>query len=547
MSRKFRPVCLGLLAAATLASPAGAQYARTGLLRWDYDDVMVDAPQGRRRVSGFSQSYLYTVDGPLATPMIGAGRASVNFSQGKSLAQTVVTSDTEQKILGYSFSASLLPPGLRQYLTLMPSFSRTRTAQAWGEPQVGRDLVDESQGLSLGLALPKLPSVSLSRSWLARRDLSSIPVVDHRTQLRTEQVAYAKGPFRTLLRRDTNRTDDRLTPASGVTTQQTAAEAELDFPELKGNLQRAFLRTSHQGQSSRSAAAAGRQDSSAANLYLASRRFKRAAWDTYLGYAGELSRASAQRNLARNNLFLVSAAPLRGGQVSNQVGYQRADGRARQQSVTDSATGEWRTPSGRASWRANAEGGWASDASAGDSLSDALRGRATLMPRPSYDVYLELGNSGATPLGGLPGGSRQQNLATGLGLRPSPVTTLAANYTLARNRSFAQGSVSVVHGVTAQLQSSPVERLRATGSWSLNWTEGAPGSRGELLSAAVDYSPWEGLQLLGELARSGRSLNASLSAGYTIGRTRATLRFERRELYTVNSYSHLSFSLSRSL
>ena len=86
-------------------------------------------------------------------------------------------------------------------------------------------------------------------------------------------------------------------------------------------------------------------------------------------------------------------------------------------------------------------------------------------------------------------------------------------------------------------------------TYSLTWSRHSqgPGSRNSVLNTAVEYAPDASLRLGGELVYSRQALNSIFSGSYVVGRTRLVLRFERQELYTVNSYSHLSFSLSRGL
>ncbi|PIR14989.1 MAG: hypothetical protein COV48_16880, partial [Elusimicrobia bacterium CG11_big_fil_rev_8_21_14_0_20_64_6] len=384
-----------------VATPARAQYRRSGLLNWKFDDITVKTAAGTRRASGFAQSYAFSMGGPLGTPLLGEGDASVNFSQGKSLTQAADGADANQKILGYAFRASLLPPGLRRYVTLAPSFSRTKTQQA------ALNLVDTSKALTVGLALPRLPSVSVSRSFLSRRDAAARPSVDQDTRLQTEESAYTKGPLRLRVRRDRSRTDDRLTTVASSRTEQKRADAELDFAEMKGRLERMSLRTSYQDQGAESSGGASRQDSKTAGVYLATRRFKNRPWDSFLGYGGDYAWNSAdRRDSKRHALSLTSFAPLSRGRVDNRLTYQRADGLGERQSVAESATGEWSTRSGKTALRTSVDGAWAHDPLGGAVLTDGLRQRLTLIPRPFYDLYGEAGTSGASPARPGAGGSR---------------------------------------------------------------------------------------------------------------------------------------------
>lgn len=527
-----------------LAAPARAQYRRSGLLNWKFDDITVKTAAGTRRASGFSQSYAYSMGGPLGTPLLGEGDASVNFSQGKSLTQAAAAADADQKILGYSFRASLLPPGLRRYVTLAPSFSKTNTRQA------ALNLMDTAQALTVGLALPRLPSVSVSRSRLSRRDASARSSVDQDTRLQTEEGAYNKGPLRLRARRDRSRTDDRLTTVASSRTELKRADAELDFAEMKGRLERVSLRTSYQDQGTASTGGETRQDSKTASVYLATRRFKSRLWESFLGYGGDYAWTSVERrDTKRNALTLTSFAPLSRSRVDNRLAYQRADGLGERQSVSESAVGEWSTRSGKTALRTSVDGAWSHDPLGGALLSDGLRQRLTFIPRPFYDLYGEAATSGASPVRPGAGGSRQHSLGSGLGLHPAAGTDLSGNYVFTRSRNFSDGAVNLNHSLTASAQSAPLEGLKAAASYSLTWSRNNAGdsNRSETISLSTDYAPAEGLLLSGTMMRAGRSLNATANASYTLGKTQLTVRFERQELYTVNTFSHWSLSLSRFL
>ncbi|MEK7383883.1 MAG: hypothetical protein AAB262_11455, partial [Elusimicrobiota bacterium] len=229
--------------------------------------------------------------------------------------------------------------------------------------------------------------------------------------------------------------------------------------------------------------------------------------------------------------------------------YLRADGLGERQSVSESATGEWGSASGKTALRTSADGSWAHDPLGGAVLSDGLRQRLTLTPRPLYDVYGEAATSGASPVRRGAGGSRQHSLGSGLGLHPWTGTDLAGNYAFTRSRNFSDGAVNLNHSLTASLQSAPLEGLRASASYSLIWSRSNAGdsNRGETINLSADYSPAEGVQLSGNILRGGGALNAIFSGSYTLGRTQLTVRFERQELYTANTFSHWSLSLSRFL
>lgn len=542
-----------LILAATLAAaaPARAQYHGGGLLEWSLDDVTVRAPNGRRHSSAVNQTYRYGADGPLGTPLIGEGQGAVSLFKGKSLAQSVNGADANQEILGYSLSASLLPPLLRRFFTLAPSLSRTKTSQVWGSPAVPRDLVEDSRGLLLGLTLPRLPSFSVSRTRLSRKDLSSAPSVDQRTDLQTEQSSYFLGPMRANYRHDTTRVDDALSASGRARTASTSADWELNMPELKtGGVRSAFWRNSYQTQRTDHAASSTLQESYASDVYLTSRHFESARGEHYLAYAGGYSHSLGQpRDAVSDSLTLSSSGRLRRGRVDNQLFYRRSDGRSRQDNVGDGATLDWRSPSGKTGYRLDGGGGWSWDRAASGSLTDSLRQRVSHAPRPAFDGYAELATNGATPLAGRSGGFRQNALAAGLGLHESPYADLFCNYNLSRSRNLAMGLVTVTNSVTAGAQSSPIEELKLGLSYSSNWSRTSAGgsTRSSLVTASLFYAPFEGFQASGELSASARAVNSALEAGYTIGMTRLALRWERVELYTVNAYSRLSATLSRRL
>lgn len=533
------------------AASARAQYMRSGLLNWTYDDFNVKTTEGTRKTAGFSQSYSYSVDGPLGSTMVGEGGASLNFTQGKSLSQTVATSDADQKILGYSFHGTLLPPGLRRYLTVAPSFSRTRTEQVWGTPPAARNLVDTSNALTLGLALPRLPSFSVSNSHLRRRDPSALSSVNQDTYIRTEAGAYVRGPLHLQYRRERSRTEDRLSGLPRSRTESTRADAELNFPELKGRLERASLRASYQGEANGSAAGSARQNSKTVSAYLATKRFKTRHWESFLGYGGEYSRSSVRRaDSTQNSLTLTSYSPLASGRVDNQLAYLRKSGLQELQNVSDSATGEWRSRSGKAALRMSADGSWAYEPLGGATLSGGVRQRLTLTPRKLYDVYGEAGTLGSRQLRrGAVGGGRQYSAGGGLGLHPAPATDLSGNYTITRSRNFADGSVSVNRSLTAQAQSAPLETLKFTGAYSLTWSRDSVNgsSSGKMLGLAANYSPGEGFDFSAEMTQGVKAGNLILNGSYTVGKTLLNLRFQKQDSYSINGFANWTLSLSRYL
>lgn len=536
---------------ALLASPASALYRGSGLLQWSFDDVTVRAPNGRRHITGWGQRYRYGVEGPLIAPGIGDGQASVSFLQGKSLAQGVAGNESEQKIFGYSFNANLLPPEVRRYLTVAPSFSREKTTQIWGSPAVTRDLIDESRGLSLGLALPKLPSFGYSRSRSTRRDASSAPVVDQRNDLESAQVDYVRGPLLARYRRDVNLVVDGLNDRSRARTTLTTGEVEWNVPDANSRILRnAFLRNSYQAQRADFYSSVSRQESYASALSLTSRNLKTRGSESYLGYGGDYSHSMGQpRDITRNSLTLSSSAPLRRGRLDNQLSYQRADGRERRDNAADSATVGWSTPSGRASLRLDGSGAWSWDPISGPSVADTLRQRLTYAPRPVCDAYVETATNGATPLGGHDGGSRQNTAGTGLALHAAPYADLSSNYSVSRTRNLPLGLVTVTHSVSAAAQAAPLETLKFNASYSLNWSRSNNGAslRGSMLNLTMLYFPLEGLQFSGEVSSTGRAVNSALQGDYAIGKTRLSVRLEKVELYTVNAYTRVNVTLSRSL
>ncbi len=532
------------------APPAQAQYMRSGLLSWNYDDFKVKTTEGVRETSGFSQSYAYSVDGPLGSPLVGEGGGSLNFIRGKSLSQTVTTSDANQKILAYSFHGNLLPPGLRRYITMAPSFSRTRTEQVWGSPPAARNLVDTNNALTLGLSLPRLPSFSVSNSHLRRRDPSAFSLVNQDTHIRTESGAYARGPLRLQYRRERSNTEDRLSGLPGSRTESIRADAELNLPEF-GRLERTSLRASYQGEGSASSGAAVRQNSKTASAYMATKRFRTRHWESFLGYGGEYAQSSLRRaDSAQNVLTLTSFSPLTRGRIDNRLAYLRKSGSEARQSVSDAATGEWRARSGKASLRMSADGSWVYDPAGGAALSDGLRQRLTLTPRPLYDVYGEAATWGARPLRrGSAGGSRNYSAGGGLGLHPAPATDLSGNYLFTRSRNSADGSVSLNRSLTAQAQSSPLETLKLAAAYSLTWSrdEVNGSSRGRMLSLTANYSPREGFDFSGEMTSGVRAGNLILNGSYTVGKTVINVRYQKQDSYSINGFANWNLSLSRYL
>lgn len=530
-----------------LARSARAEVRHAGKLEWRYDDITVRTSEGKRRTSGWTQVYDFSLSGPLGTPLIGEGSSAVSFNKGKSLAQTVAAADADQKFLGYSFNASLLPPALRQFITAAPSFSKTRTTQSWGEPRASRDLEDTASGVTLGLALPRLPSVSWTRTRLRSRDLSSAASVDQLAKGESAQAAYARGPFRADYRRDRRTVDDRLVPGAGSRSDLTAASGELNFSDLKGRVQRAFLRATYQSQESGPPGPPQRDESETVSLALASRTLRSGNWDSHLGYAHDYSHSTAlTKDLLRNSLTFAVSGNLPRVRIDDQLNYLRTDGRARQDMVNKSLSAQWRSPSGRTAYQSSAGGNWTKDEAAGSTVGDFLRHRATVTPRESFDVYGEASTSGSQPLGGRSGGVRQHGAGTGLSMRPASFLQASANYAYTQSRSLAGGPKTASHAVNGQAQATPLDALRAALTYGLTWSRyGDAEYRNSILNVSVTWDPIPELHLSSDFTRADHALNEVVTASYTVGQTRLSLRWEEQQLYSVNAYTRTSVSLSR--
>ena len=132
----------------------------------------------------------------------------------------------------------------------------------------------------------------MSNSRLQRKDHSPLSSVNQDTRVRTEVGAYYKGPLRLQFRRERSFTEDKLSSLSNTRTESTRADAELNFPELKGRLAHASLRASYQGEGSQSSGASARQNSKTASVHLATRRFRTRYWESFLGYGGSIHGAA---------------------------------------------------------------------------------------------------------------------------------------------------------------------------------------------------------------------------------------------------------------
>lgn len=536
---------------ATLAVPARAQWRRSGLLRWTYEDVTVEAPEGRRRDAALNQEYAYTVGGPLATTMIGEGQGSVSFSQGKSLSQAVASSDPGQKALGYSFNGELLPPGLRRYVTLAPSLARTRVTQAWGQPREMRTLHDASEGVSLGLALPKLPSVSILRQRMRRWDGAAAPAVDQRTLVGQESAGYSRGPLRLRYRHDSTRTSDRLSQDADNRQDQSLAEGDVDVNGMKrGPLDRVFLRGAFQETRSRAAGGDLRLESTTGSFYAATKSLVRSRWTSFFGLSHDYARGGSGRpDSYRNALAATSWRNLLRGRLDSQLRYGRGVGAVASESLAEAASLEWRSPSGRRVWRSSLDGSWLWDDEVGAALSDGARQRLTFSPGAARSVYAELSTAGRSALRPGAGGSRQHGAAAGAEVRFLDGLTGRVSYTGLRSRSFADGAVDKSHNAQAHLEAAWGASLQTSAGYSLSLGARSDGtrSRADLASWTLEWRPDPGWRVASELLHNGRDLSEDLNLSYAIGMTRFEAGYKIQEFYTASRYSAIRLSLSRSL
>jgi hypothetical protein len=542
-------IAIGLCAA--LAVPAHAQWRRSGVLRWSYEDVTVDAQEGRRRDASFNQEYAYTVGGPLATQMIGEGQGSVNFAQGKSLSQAVASGEPAQKTLGYSFSGSLLPPGLRRYVTLSPSIARTRVTQAWGQPRERRTIQDGTEGLSVGLAIPRLPSVNVARQRTRRWDGGLAPVVDQRTLLGQESVGYSLGPLRLRYRHDATQTQDRLASAGDNRQDQVLGEADLDLNGLrKGPLDRVFLRGSYLDARSRSAGGDFLAASRTGSFYAATKSIRRDKWSSFFGLSHDFARGEhGEPHSFRNSLSATTFRDLARGRLDSQLRYGRGFGRSATESLAEAASLEWRSASGRRIWRSSVDGSWGWDEEAGGTLSDGARQRATYAPSAANSVYAELSTSGQSAMRPGGGGSRRQGMGAGAEAKPLDGLTGRLNYAAMRTRSFLDGSVDLSHNVQAQAELLWGSSLQSSAGYNLSLGSRSDGTRSRdgLASWSLEWKPWGGWSLSSAFLHNGKAFSEDLLATFLIGQTRVEAGYRIQEFYTPGRFTAVRVALSRFL
>ncbi|TBR26138.1 hypothetical protein EPO15_00870 [bacterium] len=535
------------LLAFALAADAAAEplFWRSGSLAWSFDDIALQTPTGTRRRSQWSQAYDVSAQGPLVHPLAGELRTNAAFKDGFNVSQAVNTESPAQKSLSWSARGDLFPFALRRYAHFAPNYSWSQTEQAAAADAPSRVSRSGGYGFSGGMSPPGLPSVNFVRQFATRDDPLSSGAVRERAENARESAAWVRGPLRVSLDRDRNEVTD-LTGVQGPRRNETRrGDLEVRTGTKKAlGLQFFSLRSSAFAQKVQGVTF---QEDVTANLAVRSLPLKFRGWANELAYSNDFARNNLSEDQSDSSqLGLLSNSERRWGGLTNSLsaGQSHAGGRSRSLSEAFSVREEF--PKRRLSFQQSVNGGWAEGAGGETTRSDGAALRGVLTPRTGRTLTAELETAGSEALGG--GGAQRTHRGTlaanGANRRGFQSS---ARYEHARQSVPGAGLLTVSDALTAALDGPLRPSLAASVQASYSRSRTNLAGPFEVASGSLGLE-WEASRAVRASARvssAGESANVYLGASWTAGRTVLRVYFERREISTPRSFSHLSVSLVR--
>lgn len=530
-----------------LSSPAAAQYRRTGLLSWSFDDMTVNSGAGRVHASQWAQSYKLDLDGPLLNPVLGNMHDAFSYGEGASISQAANTGIPHQQLTSLTANADFFNLRTRRYVRLSPNFSRNyirQTGDANGGAYANK-VANTSWGLSSGLSLPRLPALGYSRQINAMSNPSELSPVNQRSTTENRSVSYALGHIVMNASQQTDRIEDRLGLVARQDNDFRQASLEANYYEPKWIKLESFFFRTDVTQNANDGNLTQKQGTS--NLGLFTRKFQWGRWESALNYGTAASRDFIHEvNNFSQNAGLSSTRAIRRGTLGNSASFSHSPSDP-SESISDGLSVNQLFWNGLLGTNLGASGGW-NHGAVSTTLSDGLNGRLDLRAaRRPLIFFAEARTSGSEALRGS-GGGRTSRYGLGADSR-NDGATLTARLDRTHLRNYAAGSMSVSDQLVLEISARPTPKLYSSAGYNLGVLRrpGAPGAVSHNLHGSLDYNPWRAVTLSASATYAAAGYTAAASAGYHLGKTALKISYDYRESKTPAGFSHLSISLSRML
>ena len=541
---RLRPLTIASLLP-LLGAPAAAQFRRSGMLSWRFDDMVVNSGAGRVSDAQWAQDYGLDVDGPAGSAAVGTLHGGFAFSDGASLSQAVTTGIPHRKSLSLSASGDLFSPWVRRYVRFSPNVSTNDLrldGTANGAPYSSR-LTNTGWGFTTGLSLPRLPAVGWSLQANTLNNPSDLNPVQQRSTTESKTLSYNVGHVVLNASQQTVRSEDLLGVVAPLVDDYRTASLEANYYEPKRlNLQYFFYRADFSDNRSNGAST---QRQATGNLGLVTRKFRTGLWDSSLTFGESVSRDFLRdaRTWVQNG-GLNSTRAVRSGTVDNAF-----------LATQSPSAGTWNASDSLSVSRVHARGLVATtfggsgglSGGAGQTLAaDGLNGRVSLFPGLSRNYFAEARLTETRDPRGL-AGSRIARWGLGASSRSETLTT-SARFDSTRSRFDSSGLESVSNQLALDASDRPNRKLYLTAGYGLGIvTSGSSKAVSNNLHASADYEPGSGFSFSASGTWIGTGGTVSASGSYTIGKTSLKLSYEYRGVATPSTYTHWSAVLTRAL
>jgi len=183
-------------------------------------------------------------------------------------------------------------------------------------------------------------------------------------------------------------------------------------------------------------------------------------------------------------------------------------------------------------------------------FSDALGTRLNLQPRPSLSIFTDLKTNGSQALSDGGAGRLRTNRFEFGSTRQSGLGQSTVRYDRTERYNYSTGGQTVTNQINLMGSATPRARLSTNGNFNYSTTK---TEKGAVLDSrnfrfGLRYVTLWGMRLNANVSIADRGrIQSSAGAFYSLGKTSLNLSFQHSDLPSSSSFSHMSFSLSRSL
>jgi len=532
-----------------------------GELRGDYDQISVEQPSGGRKSTGFfGQSYMVNMGGPLMNDNLGSAQAVFTHTQGENLAQSVDGRGSGGfRTTGMNFSSNLLNGDVKKYITLAPFYDRRTTTAIWGDSP--RTMIDTTTGATVGMTLPSMPSVRVTRQVAGRRGTNGEAFADAPGTTATNIASlYKAGPALFEYSQEIRTTVG--IPGSPETSQDViTGRTSVDDPNFNQMGVKGYnTRFEYFGNGTRGSinTVGQRRVSQSGGFSTVEKEI--GVTSNYFSYSESVSHDLVSRsNFFSQETGLITGYRSRGLDATNRVKHQYAPpGNPWMNRVSDQQNLELGGGGLRTRYSLMTEEGYSWSGKPGSGRDNREEQRISVRPIKRVETWVQQAYSAGWS-GDIPRLSSLLSGGGGASFNPVNPLDLKASYEHVRNWFPAAARRDSDRG-TGEVRVRPLDNLDFGTSYTHEVSRDAGPYENRMVTGTISFdtgwSPLEGLRTSAtaqHVSRSGEgtsqmrpsNFNLMGRASYTLGQTTASLVWESQKLATASPYTRMSASLAR--